>query len=77
MSGQIQRAPSIPVLGRPEIRKLFREKRHVGVIAAIARSLDPPVTPTAVSLWLKGTSKSARIAAAAQAKAIELLREGA
>lgn len=65
------------VLGRAAIRKLFREKRHVGVIAEIARSLDPPVSGTAVTLWLKGKTTSARIAAAAQAKAAELLKNGA
>jgi len=45
------------------------------VIAEIARELQPPVSPTAVSLWLAGKTTSKRIAAAARAKAKRLMAE--
>ena len=62
-----------PELTRVEVRKIL--KRHIGSIQEIASSFDPPVTSQAVTSWLYGRSKSARIAAAAQTKAQNLLEE--
>lgn len=58
-----------PGMRRTEIRKVFR--RHKGAVARLAEQLG--VTHSAVSIWLSGRSKSARIAAAAERRALELL----
>lgn len=60
-------------LRRTEIRAVL--KRHKGAIAEVARSLDPPVTTTSVSMALRGKGTSARIMSACEAKARELLAE--
>jgi|GEM_PF-6063528 len=58
-------------LSRVEVREIL--KRHSGSFREIAKGLDPPVSDTAVWLYLNGKSKSARIAAACLAKARTLL----
>lgn len=60
---------AMPGMRRTEIRKVFR--RHKGSVSRLAEQLG--VTHSAVSIWLAGRSKSARIAAAAEQRALELL----
>lgn len=60
------------VLTRPEIRKILRS--HRGAMVDLARRLG--IKPVNVSKWLKGQTVSDRVAEAAQAKALELLRAG-
>jgi hypothetical protein len=47
-------------------------RRHHGTIAALARSLDPPVTAAAIHRWLAGKMVSPRIREAAEWWAAEL-----
>lgn len=56
-------------LRRTEIAKVLR--RHEGASSEIARSLG--IRPQNVYKWAKGQTVSARIAEAAQTKALELL----
>lgn len=56
-------------LRRTEIRKILR--RHKGSIQRIADSLQ--VSHSAVSIWLAGKTTSARVAAAAERMALELV----
>jgi len=59
------------VLKRHEIRAVFRKNR--GAAASLARELE--IAETTMSAWLKGRFDSARIAVAAQRKAVQLLQE--
>lgn len=56
-------------LSRGELRRLF--KRHHGSITALALELG--VTQPMVSYWLRGRTKSARVAEAAQRRGLELM----
>jgi transcriptional regulator with XRE-family HTH domain len=56
-------------LRRTEVRTIL--KRNRGSIKAIADDLG--ITITTVGDWMRGKTTSARVAAAAQAKALELL----
>lgn len=56
-------------LKRTDIRKVLQ--RHTGSISQVARDLG--ISHVSVSLWLKGRSTSARIADAANSKALQLL----
>ena len=58
-------------LRRVEIRAVLR--RHRGAQAEVAQEAD--VSPVSVSKWLKGLSTSAKIAAVAQQKALDLLEQ--
>lgn len=60
-----------PKLRRVEIREILR--RHEGSIGAVARELG--ITISSVSMWLYGRSKSSRVAAAAERRALALLEE--
>jgi len=60
--------PDQTSFSRPQIRDLFR--KHPGTVTELARELG--ITHPSVSLWLKGRGVSARIAEAAQRKALEL-----
>jgi transposase-like protein len=56
-------------LKRIEIKRVL--KRHFGSVTELAKELQ--LKPQTISKWLKGTFDSARIAEAAQRKAIELM----
>ena len=58
---------------RAKIRKILRSRP--GSISAIARELDPPVSPQHVSIWLAGRTNSKRIEEAVTRKALEILEE--
>ena len=58
-------------LSREEISKVFG--RHYGVKMRLASELA--VTPSAITLWLNGSSNSIRIAEAAERAAREILAE--
>jgi predicted transcriptional regulator len=57
-------------LGRTEVRRIL--KRHPGCIARIADELE--LTPTSVSMYLRGRGTSARIAAACHDWALDMLK---
>jgi len=66
-----------PTGGRPKRAKPKRTltsvlRRHRGTIAALARSLDPPVTPANVHRFLAGQNDSPRVRDAAKWWAKEL-----
>lgn len=62
-------ANAMPALRRVEIRTVFRRNR--GSIQRVAEQLG--ISHAGVSLWLAGKSRSARVAAAAEKLAVELL----
>ncbi len=60
-------------LTRKQIKDIF--KRNHGAAAALARELE--ISPVTVTQWMRGKVVSARIAEAAQQRALQLLREDA
>lgn len=64
-------ANATPGMRRTEIRAVMNLPKHKGCKARLAETLG--VSPTAITLWLAGKMTSARIAAAAEALAIELV----
>lgn len=63
--------PTQATMPTREIRRIL--KRHPGTIAGIARDLN--ITISSVSMYLRGKGTSARIAEAAQTKALELIEK--
>ena len=61
--------PEQPILRRVQVREILH--RHHGSVKDVAQRLG--LTHASVGMWLGGRSKSKRVAAAATAKALELL----